>query len=152
MRIALFTPFSPDIGGGSVQLRSHLGQLSDLNVEWYYLAPAPVGGASTLAGPSTHLRAARLGSIGQKRVSAGFYEKRSREITEKLDADLYWVVAHYEGISVAAELLRMGKPVHLTVHDDPLAILIMSRRFRPRSGRSCRSSFRASQRALVPWT
>ncbi len=24
MRIALFTPFSPDIGGGSVQLRSHL--------------------------------------------------------------------------------------------------------------------------------
>ncbi len=51
-------------------------------------------------------------------------------MAEKLDADLYWVVGHYEGISVAAELLRMGKTVHLTVHDEPLAMLIVSRRFR----------------------
>jgi hypothetical protein len=36
-----------------------------------------------------------------------------------MSADLYWVVAHNEGISVAAELLEMGKKVHLTVHDDP---------------------------------
>src|SRR5208283_3912190 len=33
-------------------------------------------------------------------------------------------------ISVAAELLSMGKPVHLTVHDEPLAMLIVSRRYR----------------------
>ena len=48
-----------------------------------------------------------------------------------MNADLYWVVAHYEGVSVAAELLSMGKSVHLTVHDEPLAMLIRSRRFRP---------------------
>ena len=30
MRIALFTPYSPEIGGGSVQLRSHLAQIPDL--------------------------------------------------------------------------------------------------------------------------
>jgi hypothetical protein len=39
-------------------------------------------------------------------------------------------VAHYEGISVADELLRQGKPVHLTVHDEPLAMIIRSRRYR----------------------
>ena len=48
-----------------------------------------------------------------------------------MDADLYWIVAHYEGASVADELLSMGKPVHLTVHDEPLSMLIRSRRFRP---------------------
>jgi hypothetical protein len=48
-----------------------------------------------------------------------------------MEADLYWIVAHYEGISVAAELLSMGKAVHLTVQDEPLAMLIFSRRFRP---------------------
>lgn len=31
-----------------------------------------------------------------------------RDIVNHMDADLYWVVAHYEGISVAAELLSMA--------------------------------------------
>jgi hypothetical protein len=131
MRIALFTPFSPDIGGGSVQLRSHLGQLSDLGVEWYYLAAAPVGGEHRhwLGRPLTSVQLA-----SDLSARSGFLPgstKAVREIAEKLDADLYWVVGHYEGISVAAELLSMCKPVHLTVHDEPLAMLIVSRRFRP---------------------
>jgi hypothetical protein len=131
MRIALFTPFSPDIGGGSVQLRSHLGQLSDLDVEWFYLADAPVRGEHRhwLGRPLT---SAQLASDLCAR--SGFLPgstKAVREIAEKLDADLYWVVAHYEGVCVAAELLSMGRPVHLTVHDEPLAMLIVSRRFRP---------------------
>ncbi len=130
MRIALFTPFSPDIGGGSVQLRSHLAQLSDLAVEWFYLAAAPVGGEHRhwLGRPLTSTQLAFDLS-----ARSGFLPgstKAVREIAEKLDADLYWVVGHYEGISVAAELLRMGKTVHLTVHDEPLAMLIVSRRFR----------------------
>src|SRR5215471_20299576 len=131
MRIALFTPYSPEIGGGSVQLRSHLAQMPDLNVEWYYLSAAPVRGdhrhwlgeslspaqfAADLSARSGFL----LGSTAP-----------AREIASRMNADLYWVVAHYEGISVAAELLAMGKPVHLTVHDEPLALLIMSRRLRP---------------------
>ena len=131
MRIALFTPFSPDIGGGSVQLRSHLEQLSDLDVEWFYLAAAPVGGEHR------HWLG-RLLTSGQLAADlsarSGFLPgstKAVREIAEKLDADLYWIVAHYEGISVAAELLSRGRPVHLTVHDEPLAMLTVSRRFRP---------------------
>ncbi len=131
MRIALFTPFSPDIGGGSVQLRSHLAQLSDLAVEWFYLSAAPVGGEHRhwLGRPLTSTQLA-----SDLSARSGFLPgstKVVREIAEKLDADLYWVVAHYEGISVAAELLRMGRPVHLTVHDEPLSMLMVSRRFRP---------------------
>ena len=130
MRIALFTPFSPDIGGGSVQLRSHLAQLSDLSVEWFYLAAAPVRGEHRhwLGHPLTSTQLA-----SDLSARSGFLPgstKAVREIAEKLDADLYWVVGHYEGISVAAELLSMGRTVHLTVHDEPLAMLIVSRRFR----------------------
>jgi hypothetical protein len=130
MRIALFTPFSPDIGGGSAQLRSHLAQLSDLGVEWYYLSATPVQGDHRhwLGKPLSRRQFA-----ADLSARSGFLPgstRPARDIASRMDADLYWVVAHYEGISVAAELLRMGRPVHLTVHDEPLAMLIVSRRFR----------------------
>ena len=38
MRIAQFSSFSPEIGGGSVQLRSHLEYMPEFDVQWYYLA------------------------------------------------------------------------------------------------------------------
>jgi glycosyltransferase involved in cell wall biosynthesis len=131
MRIGLFTPYSPEIGGGAAQLRSHLAQMPDLPVEWYYLSAAPVQGARRhwLGKPLSPWEfaadlAARSGLLPGSTKSV-------REIVSRMNADLYWVVAHYEGISVAAELLSLGKPVHLTVHDEPLAMLIVSRRFRP---------------------
>jgi glycosyltransferase involved in cell wall biosynthesis len=130
MRIALFTPYSPEIGGGSVQLRSHLAQMPDLDVEWYYLSAAEVQGDHRLwlgkpisPGQFAADLSARSGFLpGSTRPV--------RDIVNRIDADLYWVVAHYEGISVAAELLSLGKPIHLTVHDEPLAMLIRSRRYR----------------------
>jgi hypothetical protein len=130
MCIALFTPFSPDIGGGSVQLRSHLAQLPELNVEWNYLANTPVDGERRrwLGRPLTPGQFA-----WDLSARSGFLPgstKAAKEIAAKLDADRYWIVAHYEGISVAAELLDRGKHVHLTVHDEPLAMVIRSRRFR----------------------
>jgi hypothetical protein len=131
MRIALFTPYSPEMGGGSVQLRSHLAQLPELNVDWYYLAASRVPGArrhwlGPPLPPSQLFKdfSGRSGFLPTSRVAV-------REIVAQIDADLYWIVAHYEGISVADELLSLGKPVHLTVHDEPLAMLIRSRRFRP---------------------
>ena len=131
MRIALFTPFSPEIGGGSAQLRSHLAQMPDLDVEWYYLSNVPVQGEHRrwLGKPISPWQFA-----SDLSARSGFLPgstKRVRGIVRGIKADLYWVVAHYEGISVAAELVSMGKPVHLTVHDEPLAMLIVSRRFRP---------------------
>jgi hypothetical protein len=131
MRVALFTPFSPEIGGGSVQLRSHINQMPDLDVEWCYLSATPVNGARRhwLGEPlSPFLLAADLSA------RTGFLPGSTaavRSLVGKMEADLYWIVAHYEGISVAAELLSMGKTVHLTVQDEPLAMLIFSRRFRP---------------------
>jgi hypothetical protein len=130
MRIALFTPYSPEIGGGSVQLRSHLAQMPDLDVEWYYLS------ADSVQGDRRHW----LGDALSPRQFAADLSARSgllpgstgpvRDIASRMNADLYWVVAHYEGISVAAELLSLGKQVHLTVHDEPLAMLVRSRRYR----------------------
>jgi hypothetical protein len=131
VRIALFTPYSPEIGGGSVQFRSHLAQFPELNVEWHYLAPSEVVGANRRwLGESLSLGQfaadlfARSGFLPGSKLPV-------RRIVAQIDADLYWVVAHYEGISVADELLTAGKPLHLTVHDDPLALLIRSRRYRP---------------------
>jgi hypothetical protein len=130
MNIALFTPYSPVIGGGSVQLRSHISHLSDLNVHWYYLSDDPVPGSNwhCIGRPLTSWQfaldiSARAGFPGFKALV--------NDVVDRLNADIYWVVAHYEGISVADELVARGKTVHLTVHDEPLAMLIRSRRLRP---------------------
>jgi hypothetical protein len=55
---------------------------------------------------------------------------RIKNLVEQMDADLYWVVDHYEGISVAAELIAQGKRVHLTIHDDPFGTGTRSQRYR----------------------
>ena len=131
MRIVLFTPYSPEMGGGSVQLRSHLAQLPDLDIEWVYLSNAPAPGERRrwLGKPLTSAQfAADLAARSHLLPGS---TRRVKEIVSQLNADLYWVVGHYEGISVAEELMAQGKPVHLTVHDEPLAMLIRSRRFRP---------------------
>jgi glycosyltransferase involved in cell wall biosynthesis len=130
MRIALFTSLSPDSGGGSVQLRSHLEHMPELDVRWHYLAEHPTGRKDCywLGKPLSGLQL-----YSDFAVRTGFLpgsKQQIRRIVEKLDADLYWVVGHYEGISVADELLLAGKPVHLTIHDEPLAMLIRSRRYR----------------------
>jgi hypothetical protein len=130
MRIALFTPFSPEIGGGSVQLRSHIEQMPGLDVVWYFLANAPAHGENW-QWLGKQLLPAQFASDLSART--GFFPGSTapvKNLVKRLDADLYWVVAHYEGMSVAAELLSRGKRVHLTVHDEPLGMIIRSRRYR----------------------
>jgi hypothetical protein len=129
MRIALFTPFSPEHGGGSVQFRSLLPELSDLDIEWFYLADNAVEGHHRhwLGRPLTSLELAsdlfaRSGLPGSR--------TRVRNIADSIQADLYWVVAHNEGVSLAAELCALGKRVHLTVHDDPVCMFRRSRKHR----------------------
>ncbi len=130
MRIALFTPFSPDIGGGSAQLRSHLQQMSGLDVDWYYLSqkPAPGEHRHWLGAPLTPAQllsdlSARTGLLpGSKNAACN--------LVKQMPADLYWIVAHNEGISVAAQLIDRGAKVHLTVHDDPFGTWIRSDRYR----------------------
>lgn len=132
LRIALFTPYSPEIGGGSAQLRSHLRDLTDLDVRWYYLAPKPAAvvnenwkwiGARLSFGELIADLSARTEVLAGSRSSV-------REIVRQIDADLFWVVGYYEGISVAAELCAQGKPVHVTIHDDPFGTWRRSQRYR----------------------
>jgi hypothetical protein len=132
LRIALFTPFSPETGGGAAQLRSHLQFLTGLEVTWYYLASQPVTpgqaqwkwlGRRFSTGELLSDLAARSGFLPGSKA-------RVRKVVDQLQGDLYWVVGHYEGISVAAELEAQGKPVHLTVHDDPFGTWVRSERYR----------------------
>jgi hypothetical protein len=129
MRIALFTPFSPELGGGSVQLRSHIEQMPGLDILWAYHAKAAVqGDKRRWLGPPlspTEFVADIFGRTGYLPGSTAAV----RALVKEMDADVYWVVAHYEGISVAAELLAQGKAVHLTVHDEPLGMVVRSRRY-----------------------
>jgi hypothetical protein len=130
-RIALFTPFSPEIGGGSVQLRSHLQFLPELDVNWYYLSNRSVaqdnqkwkrlGEGLTMSEFLSDL-SARTGFLPGSKAPV-------RDLVKQMDADLYWIVGHYEGISVAAELCEQGKRVHLTVHDDPFGTWVRSERY-----------------------
>lgn len=132
MKIALFTPFSPELGGGSAQLRSHFRALSDLDVVWYYLAPEPV------ANPNPNWK--RLGPpfrptelLSDLSARTGFLpgsRAHARRLVEQMQADLFWVVGHYEGLSVAAEVCDQGKPLHLTIHDDPFGTWKRSQRYR----------------------
>ena len=132
MRIALFTPFSPETGGGAAQLRSHLRYLPELDVRWYYLSSKPVAAPTdrwTWLGD--RLRPDEL--LSDLSARTGFLpgsKARVREIVRQLDADVFWVVGHYEGICVAAELCDQGKQVHLTVHDDPFGTWRRSARYR----------------------
>ncbi len=132
MRIALFTPFSPELGGGSAQLRSHLRYLPELDVQWYYLANQP---AANSANPQYKWLGPRLTTselLSDLSARTGFLpgsKSRVKNLVDRIDTDLYWVVGHYEGISVAAELISQGKKVHLTIHDDPFATWIRSQRY-----------------------
>ena len=129
MRIALFTPFSPELGGGSAQLRSHLQFLPELDVHWYYLS------RHVAANPRYKWLGPRLTTsefLSDLSARTGFLpgsKSRVRNLVQKMDADLYWVIGHYEGISVAAELIAQGKKVHLTIHDDPFGTWIRSQRY-----------------------
>ena len=132
MRIALLTPFSPNIGGGSAQLRAHLRDLSDLDVGWHYLSPNEEF-VPKLRSKWLGRRLTPSELLSDLSARSGFMPgSRSpvRQIVDQMRADLYWVVGHYEGISIAAELCDQGKPVHLTIHDDPFGTWKRSARYR----------------------
>ena len=129
MRIALFTPFSPEIGGGAAQLRSHLRYLPELNVCWHYLANQPSAESNyKWLGPRL-TTAELLSDLAARTAFLPGSTSRVKDIVRQMDADLYWVVGHYEGLSVAAQLVAQGKKVHLTIHDDPFGTWIRSQRY-----------------------
>jgi len=111
-------------------LRSHLHYLPELDVRWYYLANQPAANSQCKwLGP----RLTTTELLSDLSARSGFLpgsKSRTKNLVEQMDADLYWVVGHYEGISVAAELIAQGKRVHLTIHDDPFGTWTRSQRYR----------------------
>jgi hypothetical protein len=101
-------------------------------VTWYYLANQPAQqsqenwkwlGERLNPGELLSDMSARTGFLpGSK--------EQVRVIVAQMNADLYWVVGHNEGISVAAELQEQNKPVHLTIHDDPFGTWARSDRYK----------------------
>jgi hypothetical protein len=131
MRIALFTPFSPDLGGGSIQLKSLLPQLAEFEINWYYLASAKAAsGVGTWLGPQL-MGGSLLEDVSRSgRMWLRGTSRRIREIAAQMNADLYWIVAMNEGVLVGLEVSASGKPVHLTIHDDPVSVFQRSVRYR----------------------
>ncbi len=122
--------------------------MSGFDLDWYYLAQKSSQGERRhcLGTPITQPQ-----FLSDLSVRTGFLpgtKAAVRNIVKQIPADLYWIVAHNEGISVAAELLDLGKKVHLTVHDDPFATWIRSDRYRlfcPLLSRTFPRNLRAAQ-------
>src|SRR5262245_11335299 len=134
-RIVLFSPFPPNIGGGSVVLKSLIPQLEEFDISWLYTAPRDqqFSGATWLGpglggGSPWHdlSRAALLWS----RVETPRLDHLAKELMSR-PADGHWIVAHFEGTLVARVLMHRGARVHLTVQDDqPDGLFKRSRRYR----------------------
>ena len=101
-----------------------------MDVRWHYLAPQ-AGSYPQSTWLGNRFSAGEL--LSDLSARTGFLPgstARARQLVRKMEADLYWVVGHYEGICIAAELCAQGKRVHLTVHDDPCGTFARSDRFR----------------------
>jgi hypothetical protein len=134
-RIVLFSPFPPNIGGGSVVLKSLIPQLEEFDISWLYTAPRDQQfSGATWIGPGLGgglpwhdlSRAALLWS----RVETPRLDHLAQELMSQ-PADGHWIVAHNEGTLVARVLMHRGARVHLTVQDDvPDGIFGRSTRYR----------------------
>jgi hypothetical protein len=135
-RIVLFSPFSPDLGGGGTNLRTLVPELQKtMDIRWLYTAAREASYAGTvrvggpLAGGAAWHDLSRTVALW-----AGLPSRSLRHVVSELaaqESSRYWIVGHNEGIVVAGALARAGARVHLTIQDDvPDGMLARSRRYR----------------------
>jgi hypothetical protein len=134
-RVALYSPFSPDTGGGATNLRTLVPHLEGVDVDWLYTAPAPAREPGT-----THLGPSIVGGSrwhDMSRMVALWSGLPTRSLRRVADAILArggpraWVVGHVEGNLVARALMRAGARVHLSIQDDvPDGVFARSQRYR----------------------
>ncbi len=133
--IALFTAYSPSIGGAATNYRSLLPFLSGVEARWYYLSHAPADYPN-----SVHLGPPILGGpiVRDAVTSARLFVLRSHPRIESIaeamlkdSPDIVWVDAINEGLLVGLALLKRGvRHLHVSVHDDPAGLAIKSKRYR----------------------
>ena len=135
VRIALFTPYAPNIGGAGTDYRSLLPHLRGAEIHWYYLAAAAVDyPGSTYLGPNILGGPILKDGANSFRL---FVQHRHPRIDDcakaMMDASpgIVWVDAINEGILVGSRLLDRGvRHLHVSVHDDPAGLAAKSRRYR----------------------
>jgi hypothetical protein len=134
-RIVLFSPYPPNIGGGSTILKSLIPQLEAFDISWLYTAyrDQQFSGATWIGpglGGSSPLHDLSRAALLWSRVETQRLERLARELMSR-PADGHWILAHNEGTLVARVLMRRGARVHLTVQDDvPDGIFARSNRYR----------------------
>lgn len=133
-RVALFTPFNPNTGGGAVIFRSLLANLQEADVRWFYLADSKIDLPN-----STHLGPTVLGGslVADALASARLYVVQSHPEIDRYAAairewlpDIVWVNAMNEGLLLGKKLREAGVRLHVSVHDDPAGLAIKSKRYR----------------------
>jgi hypothetical protein len=133
MRVVLFSPFPPTVGGGSQNLRSAIPYLKGVEVIWAYLAAKKIDYPNSVYLGQPITNGSFFPSILTMAQICGGHHPKLEPVVEKLlemDADCYWIVAHYEGWAIAEMLMREGRRVHLSFHDDPPnGLLGRSRRY-----------------------
>jgi hypothetical protein len=134
-RVVLFTPFSPDLGGGATNLRTLIPCLENVDVEWLYTASRPALHPGTrhvgppIVGGSVWHDLTRMVALWGGLPTRGF--RRVVEALTALRASRYWVVGHNEGVLIAQALATSGARVHLTIQDDiPDGVFGRSTRYR----------------------
>ncbi len=120
--ITLFSPYSPDLGGGGTNLRSLIPELRGFEIEWLYTAtrassfPRSTCVAPFLAGGPVWRDLSRVVALWTGVPTTTLV--RVLSAMRARSSDKYWVVGHGEGIVVARALARAGARVHLSIQDD----------------------------------
>jgi len=146
MELSTFSPQNPLLlvtdypadtrGGGAVILRSLLRDKEREKVIWVSLSGSATSDPTYWNG-HYRLNQGSAGRISPARRSifldsTWFARNLASEILEMAKARQalgLWVVMHGAAVGVAAHLARDGQlPMHLTVHDDPTAYIMLSRR------------------------
>jgi hypothetical protein len=138
-RVVLFSPYSPDLGGGGTNLRTLIPRLDNVDVEWLYTAPGTAKeprtvrlGAPLSGGPVWTDLARTVALWGGVQTPA--FRRIVAALTSR-GAQRYWIVGHVEGALVARALAASGARVHLSIQDDvPDGVFARSQRYRPLAG------------------
>jgi hypothetical protein len=138
VRVALFTSFHPDTGGGAVNLRTLLAHLPRFEVTWFHLGPeANVGLRTESLGERILGRSLAADVVRGTALWLRGRDRRIDAIVERILAarcERHWVVAMDEGIPVGLQLAERAPavPLHVSVHDDQEhGMYGRSRRYRP---------------------
>jgi hypothetical protein len=131
--ILLATDYPPETaGGGAVILRSLVPADAWPGIVWASAArfePRSPSQVSLQSGSAVVEGVIRRRSLTVDILLAARLAREIGALAEARNARAIWIVMHGAMVHVAARLLREKTlPVHLTVHDDPRGVALMSRR------------------------